>query len=123
MISSRADLLLLSREKLTALLLPGIQDLSCPLFQGDSLHETSAKAASVGASRRPIDDDELAGTGRGLNEARYQRMWLSKITRTGYLFPEESRPAMSSEGFTGFGGVIYINEPARFSQFHCIVCV
>jgi hypothetical protein len=67
------------------------KSLSCPLFQGDSLHESSAKAALVGASR---SDDG----GRG----RYQRMWLSKMTRTGYLFPEESRPA--NEGFSGFGG-------------------
>ncbi len=67
------------------------KSLSCPLFQGDSLHESSAKAASVGASR---SDDG----GRG----RYQRMWLSKMTRTGLLFPEESRPA--NEGFSGFGG-------------------
>ena len=29
-------------------------------------------------------------------------MWLSKMTRTGLLFPEESRPA--NEGFSGFGG-------------------
>lgn len=67
------------------------KSLSCPLFQGDSLHESSAKAAAVGASR---SDDG----GRG----RYQRMWLSKMTRTGLLFPEESRPA--TEGFSGFGG-------------------
>lgn len=67
------------------------KSLSCPLFQGDSLHESSAKAAAVGASR---SDDG----GRG----RYQRMWLSKMTRTGLLFPEESRPA--NEGFSGFGG-------------------
>jgi hypothetical protein len=67
------------------------KSLSCPLFQGDSLHESSAKAAAVGANR---SDDG----GRG----RYQRMWLSKMTRTGLLFPEESRPA--NEGFSGFGG-------------------
>ena len=67
------------------------KSLSCPLFQGDSLHESSAKAAAVGASR---SDDG----GRG----RYQRMWLSKMTRTGLLFPEESRPA--NGGFFGFGG-------------------
>lgn len=67
------------------------KSLSCPLFQGDSLHESSAKAATVGASR---SDDG----GRG----RYQRMWLSKMTRTGLLFPEESRPA--NEGFSGYGG-------------------
>jgi hypothetical protein len=65
--------------------------LSCPIFQGDSLHESSAKAAAVGASR---SDDG--------GRARYQRMWLSKMTRTGWLFPEESRPA--NMGFTGFGG-------------------
>lgn len=65
--------------------------LSCPLFQGDSLHESSAKAAFVGAKR---SDDG----GKG----RYQRMWLSKMTRTGLLFPEESRPA--NEGLRGFGG-------------------
>ncbi|ORY55856.1 uncharacterized protein BCR38DRAFT_478958 [Pseudomassariella vexata] len=64
--------------------------LSCPLYQGDSLHESSAKAASVGTSKRPG-----AAT-------RYQRMWLSKMTRTGLLFPDESRPA--NEGFSGFGG-------------------
>jgi hypothetical protein len=67
------------------------KSLSCPLFQGDSLHESSAKAALVGAGR---SDDG----GRG----RYQRMWLSKMTRTGLLFPDESRPA--TEGFSGFGG-------------------
>ena len=67
------------------------KSLSCPLFQGDSLHESSAKAAAVGAGR---SDDG----GRG----RYQRMWLTKMTRTGLLFPEESRPA--NEGFSGFGG-------------------
>ena len=83
--------------------------LSCPLFQGDSLHETSAKAASVGAARRPAcfpaEGDEQSGSGSGANEERYQRMWLSKMTRTGYLFPEESRPAVSNEGFSGFSGV------------------
>jgi hypothetical protein len=61
--------------------------LSCPLFQGDSLHESSAKAASVGASR-----SEDGGRGR------YQRMWLNKMTRTGLLFPDESKPA--NEGFS-----------------------
>ncbi|KAH8755486.1 hypothetical protein BGZ57DRAFT_933351 [Hyaloscypha finlandica] len=73
--------------------------LSCPLFQGDSLHETSAKAASVGASRRSGDEQAASS---GANESRYQRMWLSKMTRTGFLFPEESRPAISKEGFSGF---------------------
>jgi hypothetical protein len=79
--------------------------LSCPLFEGDSLHKTAAKAAGLGASRNTTGagGDEQA-TSSGQNEARYQRMWLSKMTRTGYLFPEESRPAMSSEGFAGFGG-------------------
>ena len=67
------------------------KSLSCPLFQGDSLHDSSAKAAAVGAIR---SDDG----GRG----RYQRMWFTKMTRTGLLFPEESRPA--TEGFSGFGG-------------------
>ncbi|KAF9873983.1 hypothetical protein CkaCkLH20_08717 [Colletotrichum karsti] len=75
--------------------------LSCPLFQGDSLHETSAKAATVGAKKGfPGGKDDEQGFGP--NEARYQRMWLSKMTRTGLLFPEESRPA--NEGFSGFGG-------------------
>jgi hypothetical protein len=67
------------------------KSLSCPLFQGDSLHESSAKAAAVGASR-----SEDGGRGR------YQRMWLNKMTRTGLLFPEESRPANGE--FYGFGG-------------------
>ena len=67
------------------------KSLSCPLFQGDSLHESNAKAAAVGTSR---SNDG----GRG----RYQRMWFSKMTRTGLLFPEESRPA--TEEFSGFGG-------------------
>ena len=76
------------------------KSLSCPLFQGDSLHESSAKAAAVGASR---SDDG----GRG----RYQRMWLNKMTRTGLLFPEESRPA--NEGFSGFGGVSSSTSTSR----------
>lgn len=74
--------------------------LSCPLFQGDSLHESSAKAAAMGASR---SDDG----GRG----RYQRMWLSKMTRTGLLFPEESRPA--NKGFSGFGGGSSLTSTSR----------
>lgn len=65
--------------------------LDCPLYQGDSLHETAARAARLGSA------DE-----QGPNKERYQRMWLSKMTRTGLLFPDESRPA--TEGFTGFGG-------------------
>jgi hypothetical protein len=77
--------------------------LSCSLFQGDSLHETSAKAASVGAPSRTrgTDGDEQVAAS-GANEARYERMWLSKMTRTGYLFPEASRPA--TDVFAGFGG-------------------
>lgn len=77
--------------------------LSCHLFQGDSLHETSAKAASVGAPSRTrgADGDEQVAAS-GANEARYERMWLSKMTRTGYLFPEASRPA--TDIFAGFGG-------------------
>lgn len=62
--------------------------LACPLYQGDSMHETAAKAATV-------------GTASGANETRYQWMWLSKMTRTGLLFAEESRPA--GAGFSGFG--------------------
>ncbi|KAF2771281.1 hypothetical protein EJ03DRAFT_38004 [Teratosphaeria nubilosa] len=65
--------------------------LACPLFQSDSLHESAAKAARVGA-------DSMGGANKG----RYQRMWLSKMTRTGLLFPEESRAA--GAGFSGFGG-------------------
>ncbi|KAI9830342.1 MAG: hypothetical protein M1819_005723 [Sarea resinae] len=76
------------------------KSLSCPIFQGDSLHESSAKAAAVGASRS-------GDGGRG----RYQRMWLSKMTRTGLLFPEESRPA--NEGFSGFGGVSSSTSTSR----------
>ncbi|KAL9618290.1 MAG: hypothetical protein Q9160_007001 [Pyrenula sp. 1 TL-2023] len=78
--------------------------LSCPLFQGDSLHETCAKAAGLGAASRSTaaDNSGEAATTAGPNEARYRRMWLSKLTRTGHLFPDESRPA--GEGFSGFGG-------------------
>ncbi|KAL3296057.1 C6 finger domain-containing protein [Colletotrichum asianum] len=86
--------------------------LSCPLFQGDSLHETSAKAATVGMSRglsRADGDDEAFRP----NEARYERMWLSKMTRTGLLFPEESRPA--NEGFSGFGGTSSTSTSRRGS--------
>lgn len=78
----------------------------CPLFQGDSLHETAAKAASVGAPAHATSthlerEREVLPT-PGANESRYQRMWLSKMTRTGLLFPESSRPANS--GFAGSGG-------------------
>ncbi|KAK2728200.1 hypothetical protein CKAH01_11194 [Colletotrichum kahawae] len=86
--------------------------LSCPLFQGDSLHETSAKAATVGMSRGlsgADGDDEPVRP----NEARYERMWLSKMTRTGLLFPEESRPA--NEGFSGFGGTSSTSTSRRGS--------
>lgn len=75
--------------------------LTCPLYQGDSLHESSAKAATVGVSRAAgavgVSGEAPAGT--GANEARYRRMWLAKLTRTGLLFPEESRPA--HEGSAG----------------------
>ncbi|KAH8175180.1 hypothetical protein LIA77_03598 [Sarocladium implicatum] len=67
------------------------RSLSCPSYIGDSVHSSSAKVAGVGA-----------GANGGANEERYQRMWLKKMTRTGLLFPEESRPA--TEGFSGFGG-------------------
>lgn len=70
--------------------------LSCPFFAGDSLHDSSAKAANVGATRAALGEDGQP------NKAIYQRMWLSKLPRTGYLFPNESRPA--GEGFSGFGG-------------------
>ncbi|KAF8849970.1 hypothetical protein BDZ45DRAFT_718023 [Acephala macrosclerotiorum] len=93
--------------------------LSCPLFQGDSMHETSAKAAKVGASKRPavvktdnLDDEQTAES--GANEARYQRMWLSKMTRTGLLFPEESRAA--TKGFSGFGGASSTSTSRRGSS-------
>ena len=92
------------------------QALSSPLFHGDSLHETCAKAATVGvgvggASNHPppgegadnaCDEQQQVATESGVNEARYRRMWLSKMTRTGLLFPEGSRPA--TEDFAGFGG-------------------
>ncbi|KAK3356510.1 hypothetical protein B0T25DRAFT_536883 [Lasiosphaeria hispida] len=84
--------------------------LSCALYQGDSLHESSAKAASVGSSRPTTIPTVAVGNhvsptlaSPGPNKARYQRMWLSKLTRTGLLFPEASRPA--TEGFFGFGGI------------------
>ncbi|KAK7987487.1 hypothetical protein PG989_007802 [Apiospora arundinis] len=79
------------------------QTLGCPLYQGDSLHESSAKAAGLGVGSSTTDTDDGKGKGKGPNEQRYRRMWLSKMTRTGLLFPEESRPA--NEGFfSGFGG-------------------
>ncbi|MCJ1475925.1 hypothetical protein MMC13_004589 [Lambiella insularis] len=89
--------------------------LSCPLFQGDSLHETSARAASVGAARRPTGTEgHEQAVAPGVNETRYQRMWLSKMTRTGYLFPEESRPA--TEDFSGFGGTSSTSPSRRGSS-------
>ncbi|EFQ34657.1 hypothetical protein CGRA01v4_14100 [Colletotrichum graminicola] len=94
--------------------------LSCHLLQGDSLHETAAKAANLGASRGPVEDNDSGGGGKGQttpaflsNEGRYQRMWLSKMTRTGLLFPEESRPA--NEGFSGFGGALLTSTSRRGS--------
>ncbi|KAK8019195.1 hypothetical protein PG990_004333 [Apiospora arundinis] len=77
--------------------------LGCPLYQGDSLHESSAKAAGLGVGSSTTDTGDGKGKGKGPNEQRYRRMWLSKMTRTGLLFPEESRSA--NEGFfSGFGG-------------------
>ncbi|KAK2000326.1 hypothetical protein LX36DRAFT_654591 [Colletotrichum falcatum] len=99
--------------------------LSCPLYQGDSLHETAAKAANLGVSRGPAgtgdDNDDDKGSGgngkpasaSGPNQGRYQRMWLSRMTRTGLLFPEESRPA--NEGFSGFGGASSTSTSRRGS--------
>ncbi|KAL3421391.1 hypothetical protein PVAG01_07836 [Phlyctema vagabunda] len=89
--------------------------LSCPIFQGDSLHETSAKAATVGAARysSPADGDEGSATS-GVNETRYQRMWLSKMTRSGLLFPEESRPA--NEDNSGMGGLSSTSTSRRGSS-------
>ncbi|KAG8167987.1 hypothetical protein KVR01_003676 [Diaporthe batatas] len=78
--------------------------LSCPTYVGDSIHDSSAKAASVGASRRSHTENTETGSSSrpaGPNEGLYKRLWLSKLTRTGLLFPEESRPAQ--EGFSGFG--------------------
>ncbi|KAK0620709.1 hypothetical protein B0T14DRAFT_236480 [Immersiella caudata] len=74
--------------------------LSCTLREGDSIHRSSAKAASISSSGGP-------------NRERYQRMWLSKMTRTGDLFPEESRPA--TEGFSGFGGTSSASTSRRGS--------
>lgn len=82
--------------------------LACPLFQGDSMHETAARASSVGA---PTGDEQASAS--GANETRYQRMWLSKMTRTGLLFPEESRPATG--GFSGFGGASSTSTSRRGS--------
>jgi len=88
--------------------------LACPLFQGDSLQETAAKAASVGTPSRPIGfDDNHQGPAPSANEVRYQRMWLSKMTRTGLLFPNESRPAGAE--FSGFGGASSTSSSRRGS--------
>lgn len=88
--------------------------LACPLFHGDSLHETSARAASVGkpaaAATRGNGDEQSLAVATEPNKERYQRMWLSKMTRTGYLFPEESRPATG--GFSGFGGGASMPSPS-----------
>lgn len=78
------------------------KELACPYYMGDSLHHSSAKAASVGTT--PFS---------GPNEARYQRMWLSKMTRTGILFPEESKPA--TDDFKGFGGTSSTSTSRRGS--------
>ncbi|KAK3651946.1 hypothetical protein LTR22_011876 [Elasticomyces elasticus] len=88
--------------------------LACPLYQGDSLQETAAKAASVGAAMRPTGFDEnQQGPVPSANEVRYQRMWLSKMTRTGLLFPNESRPAGAA--FSGFGGASSTSTSRRGS--------
>lgn len=92
--------------------------LACPLFHGDSLHETSARAASVGkhvAASKIGDgdgdgDEQRSAAVTEPNKERYQRMWLSKMTRTGLLFPEESRPATG--GFSGFGGGASMPSPS-----------
>lgn len=84
--------------------------LGCPLYQGDSMHKTAARAASMGVSKQvvtatatsPINGNLPPASTLGPNETRYQRMWLSKMTRTGLLFPQESRAAGTS--FSGFGG-------------------
>lgn len=76
--------------------------LSCPLYQGDSMHETCAKAAAAVGTRNSTAGVADDGGIQSRNETRYRRMWLSKMTRTGLLFPEESRPATG--GFSGFGG-------------------
>ncbi|KAH6680030.1 hypothetical protein F5X68DRAFT_212489 [Plectosphaerella plurivora] len=81
---------------------------SCPLYQGDSLHETCAKAASV------VPQTAASDVTPGRNEARYQRMWLSKMTRTGLLFPEASQPA--TQGFSGFGGPVSASSSRRGSD-------
>ncbi|KAI0139258.1 hypothetical protein BJ166DRAFT_543704 [Pestalotiopsis sp. NC0098] len=86
--------------------------LSCPSYHGESMHESSAKAASVGFSRQ-VDSQSDQQSQPGHNEARYQRMWLSKMTRTGLLFPEESRAA--TEGFSGFGGTSSASTSRRGS--------
>lgn len=88
--------------------------LSCPLFHGDSLHETAAKAARVGPPMSSIGvDGHEQAPASGANETRYQRMWLSKMTRTGLLFPDESRPANSE--FSGFGGASSTSTSRRGS--------
>jgi len=90
--------------------------LSCPLFQGDALHESAAKAANVGASRAAAGQATDSGgvtSANKPNKARYQRLWLGKLTRTGLLFPDESRPA--TEGFIGFGGASSTSTSRRGS--------
>ncbi|ETS80905.1 hypothetical protein PFICI_08434 [Pestalotiopsis fici W106-1] len=94
--------------------------LSCAFYLGDSMHESAAKAASVGFNRQMPTTGMSSDAGAvesptplGPNEARYQRMWLSKMTRTGLLFPEKSRAA--GEGFSGFGGASSTSTSRRGS--------
>lgn len=80
--------------------------LDCPVYQADSIHQSLAKAAEVGGGRRvataTTGQAGASGSDTGAKEARYQRMWLARMTRTGLLFPEESKAA--GDAFTGFGG-------------------
>lgn len=85
--------------------------LSCPLLQGESFHDSSAKAANIGSTRTHA---AAPPNSPPPNSAQYQRMWLSKVTRTGLLFPEESRPA--NEGFSGFGGKASTSTSRRGSM-------
>lgn len=60
-------------------------NFSCKYYIGDSIHRVCEKAASVGGAEPNVE--------------RYARMWLTRMTRTGLLFPEESKPATAE--FTG----------------------
>ncbi|KAF1991359.1 hypothetical protein K402DRAFT_388774 [Aulographum hederae CBS 113979] len=71
------------------------RELAAPLFVGDGVGESCARAAGVGAGG---DGDGRGGRGEGgdvgeRSRKRYQRMWMNKMTRTGLLFPEASRAA------------------------------